>query len=429
MHPLENHVKNKSLIPTDSPVVIALSGGVDSMVLFHVLLKLKHQLIVAHVNHQKRSESSDEMAAIKALCNTHNIPCETLVLDPIDDGNFQHIAREKRRAFFLSVAKKYNSRTVAMAHHLNDQAETLLMRFIKGYRLESLSAMRERATDDGVDVVRPFLDVEKDRLITYAHSRDLLYFDDASNDEDDYTRNRIRNTLMPILRKENPNILKTLQKYTQRFQALEELLAERTEAYISRHHGTYDIKAFLRETDLVRHDVIKTLIEPHKPNPSTAIIDALIDVLKSDDPNITYPLNDTHHVVKAYDAFSIARIESSSAICVRIDKEGTYDLGRHGTYRVTHEKTDHNHTNCMAICYNDKVFPLYFRTRRNGDRIRLASGTKKLKSVFIDRKVPQADRDAALLLANREEVLWIPLLKMSATFPKETHKTLYVYEV
>ncbi len=429
MNTLETHVDSQRVIPKDKPVVLALSGGIDSTVLFHVLKTLGHRLVVAHVNHQQRPESDDEMHAIKRLCASHKVPCDTLVLQDADAGNFQHIARQKRRAFFVSVAKKHGSDTVALAHHLNDQAETLVMRFIKGYRLASLSAMARVSRHDGIRFVRPFLDIPKQQLIDYATEHGLRSFEDSTNTQTHYTRNRVRHQLMPVLLEENPNFLEAAKQHTQRFEALGDLLSERTDAFLSRFHTRYDLSAFLRETSLVRHDIIKTLIEPYKPYPSTDVVEALIDLLTRNDPNATYPLDDDHHFIKAYDVFYIDTTEASPTLNVCVDKEGLVDLGPHGTYLVTQEILDHKHTNYCAICYNEKVFPLYFRTRRNGDRIRLSVGTKKVKSIFIDHKVPRVDRDAVLLLANREEVLWIPFLKMSAKVSRDQQHTLYVYEV
>lgn len=163
---------------------MAVSGGVDSMVLLDMLVKPgKHQLVVAHFDHGIRPDSQKEAELIAAVCKKHNIPFETK-REELGEGASEALARERRYIFLQSVAKKHQARLVT-AHHLDDLVETIAINFIRGTGWRGLSVFES-------EVDRPLIDREKSELILYAKSNGIEWIEDSTNSTDAYLRNRVR---------------------------------------------------------------------------------------------------------------------------------------------------------------------------------------------------------------------------------------------
>ncbi|MDE6407666.1 MAG: tRNA lysidine(34) synthetase TilS [Anaeroplasmataceae bacterium] len=211
---VQKFIKEQNLIPTTNPIICAVSGGVDSVCLLHILHSLNYPLVLAHVNHHKREQSAVEQAAMENLAKEFNIPFE--LLDFYDNGadNFQNSAHDARYTFFKQLAKKYHTTLIATAHHLNDQAETILMRLITGSNLYGYAGISIIQQEKDYSLIRPLLCVSKEEIYTYAKEHNLLYFEDISNSSDDYLRNRIRHHILPLLEKENINYLEKMQEFS-----------------------------------------------------------------------------------------------------------------------------------------------------------------------------------------------------------------------
>lgn len=219
--------------PRPVPVVVGVSGGLDSVCLLHILLHIAPQLQldlhVAHVDHQLRPESASDAAFVADLARAWQVPVVQTALDPAelraDAAGLEAAARTARYAFLcataMNVAGEDQVPIVAVAHHADDQAETLLLRLIQGAGIHGLAAMRPVTTltvtaSDGtsraVRLVRPFLDVRRDDIAAYAQRHDLSWRDDATNRQLDRTRNRLRHTVLPLLAELNPRIVETLTR-------------------------------------------------------------------------------------------------------------------------------------------------------------------------------------------------------------------------
>jgi tRNA(Ile)-lysidine synthetase-like protein len=132
---VKDFIKSESLIEKGETIVVGVSGGIDSMVLLNVLYDLGYKLVIAHVNHNVREESKDELIFVKEYAKSKNIPFESTVLEKIEGKNFQDEARSLRYEFFFEIARKYNATKIATAHHLDDLLETVLMRISRGSNL------------------------------------------------------------------------------------------------------------------------------------------------------------------------------------------------------------------------------------------------------------------------------------------------------
>ena len=208
-------IKNNFNPIINKKVLIACSTGVDSMVLLDMAIKFlgKDNIGIAHVNHKKRLESETEEKYIKKYALKHNIPLYVYHLDTNTTENFQSYARNARYDFFNELSLKHNYEYVLLAHHADDNLETIIMRFLKSSSLKGYAGIEQETIYKNVKVYRPLLETSKDFIINYAQKHKIKYFDDLSNEEFDYHRNRIRHKIIPYLKLENPNLLNAINNY------------------------------------------------------------------------------------------------------------------------------------------------------------------------------------------------------------------------
>ncbi|MFH1831880.1 MAG: tRNA lysidine(34) synthetase TilS [bacterium] len=194
-------LQNPDTIPT---IVLGLSGGPDSVFLFHVLKILHDQnyikLMCAHLDHGWRPESAQDALSCASLCMKHNIPItiaklENLGFKPKFNGSQEDIGRKCRRFLFQKTLKKNNANFIALAHHEQDQQETFFLRLLRGSSLSGLVCMKE--IDDVY--IRPLLSVSKEFMLAWLHENKIAYLQDPSNTSDSYLRNKIRKYVIPAL--------------------------------------------------------------------------------------------------------------------------------------------------------------------------------------------------------------------------------------
>ena len=196
------------MAPAGSRIGVAVSGGADSVVLLHLLLRLTERdqvrLFVLHVNHQLRGEESDrDEEFVRSLAAEHRLPCFTERTQPAP-GNLEQNARDARRAFFFRIKDEQQLTAIALGHTRSDQAETVLYRLLRGAGTAGLAGMRFR-TKDGL--IRPLLEVSRGEVRDWAGSEGIVWREDATNADPDFVRNRLRNEAIPMLAREfNPNL-------------------------------------------------------------------------------------------------------------------------------------------------------------------------------------------------------------------------------
>ena len=218
---VEKTIEKYKLIESGDKVVICVSGGPDSMCLLDLLRKIKGEkkipfsFCVAHMNHGLRQEAEEETNYVEAYCKKYNIPCyvKKVKIDQIaqkEKRGIEETGRKLRYAFFEEVAEKVGANKIAVAHNQNDKAETILMNLLRGagpLGLKGIEIKREGK------YIRPLLEIERVEIEQYCKENELHPKIDKSNFDNHYTRNRIRNELLPYLEKEfNPNIKKSLNR-------------------------------------------------------------------------------------------------------------------------------------------------------------------------------------------------------------------------
>ncbi|MFA7010560.1 MAG: tRNA lysidine(34) synthetase TilS, partial [Bacilli bacterium] len=204
-------LKENNINLNGKKIVLAVSTGIDSMVMLHAFMQLATQLkfviVVAHVNHHKRVQSQLEEGFIKKYCRDNGLTCYIKKLDFSDvSENFQAEARKRRYKFFQEVLEKEDAPYLVLAHHGNDVLETIMMRLLRGSSLSGYAGMKAILPFYNHIIIRPFLKALKEDIEKYQQQNGIIYYEDQSNEEDLYTRNRLRKEIIPALMKEEKNV-------------------------------------------------------------------------------------------------------------------------------------------------------------------------------------------------------------------------------
>ncbi|MCC7197549.1 tRNA lysidine(34) synthetase TilS [Candidatus Peregrinibacteria bacterium] len=234
---LLSNPKSQGCIIKKSTVIIAVSGGPDSVFLLHLVKKLEKklhlQIIAAHINHKLRgSESDADERFVKNLCKKLKIKFETSTLPAIKKGNIEEIARDFRYSFFSKLQKKYKATHILTAHHADDNIETVLMNMTRGSFARGLKGMDFHG---GVhrNVLRPLLHLTKEDILQYLKKHRLAYRIDKSNTDEKYSRNFIRHQIIPLFKKLNPNFAQTFQRNLQLFGEVDNTLSTLSKSWLA----------------------------------------------------------------------------------------------------------------------------------------------------------------------------------------------------
>lgn len=446
--------KNKLITEGDN-ILLGVSGGPDSMVLLYVLRDIqndiKFNLLVAHVNHGIRDKESDgDELYVKDVCKKMNIPIYSTKVNMNEYAkkhklSSEEAGREIRYKFFREKLMKIGGGKIAVAHNKNDQAETLILRFIRGTGIDGLKGMEYKNND----IIRPLLDVSRDEIEKYCKDNNINPRIDKTNKETKYRRNKVRLELIPYIEKNfNTGIIDTLVRTSRIMQTDSDFLNE----YSSNKYKTILVK---EEKDKVILDNEKFL-GLHKGIKARVLrysIEKLFGYLKGiEEKNINdiLDLSSSKNTGKSlYIGNNVrVKINYNELILERITTENKVEF---------REKLDTNSFVCIE-CINTRFaarvinrndyninlkdrFIKYFdydkikgnlliRNRKQGDRfIPLGmKGKKKIKDFFIDEKIPRDKRDKIPLIVDEEDVLWVVGYRISDKY-KITDDTERVLEI
>lgn len=388
----------------NKPIVLALSGGVDSMVLFSLLKKENFKIIIAHVNHHKRKESMIEEEYIKKMQNDSTI---VEVLDYYyEKDNFQADAHHKRYDFFYSLAKKYNASAIITAHHAQDNLETIIINMVKGSNMFGYSGISLETNYKDVLVLRPLLNYTKEEIYDYAKANNIKYFEDSSNQEDDYLRNRIRHHVIPLLLKENPSLYKSIKNYSEQISSAFSYIRMQSIHYFNENNGKIILNSFNNLALIQKKDIINYMFEKNNILSKADKISDILELINNSKPNLKYHLGNNCYFIKAYEECFIEEIKEKEFFYETLNLEDNIFIPNYGNFFFK-DTINSNNKNWIKLSLNE-MFPLTIRNRKNGDKITTGLGHKKLKDFFIDKKIPKDERDKIIIIANeKDEILWV----------------------
>jgi tRNA(Ile)-lysidine synthetase-like protein len=397
--------------------LVAVSGGVDSMVLLH-LVKHLHPIVV-HINHHKREDAYLDHLLVASFCEKENL---TFLLRDIviEKGNFQHQAHALRQSIYLSIAHEYDLNYILTAHHADDQIETILMRILKGSALEFQSGLKSKHVIQNITFYKPLLEVDKDTLYAYAEAHQVLYREDVTNHLNLYTRNSIRNELLPVLKTISSDYKTHLLDFSKFVEDISHTLHSLANPYVK---TLLSRKQLLLLDPMIAQEVIRLWLINHGYTPSKSYVHRIYKELKNKKPNLEILLENQGCVQFSYDELSIKSLHIKNLI-----KEKTIEtkeiFGRKHVSIFYDNKTITTQP-MIEICYNKLIFPLIIRYRLPGDLLSFPYGHKKLKDHLINIKYPKHLRDELLVLEDATKtILYVEHIYVNKTLG-DTH-TLWV---
>jgi tRNA(Ile)-lysidine synthase len=446
---IDRHLKDEQLLRPEDSIVAAVSGGPDSVAMLHILFLLsrewKWRLVVAHVNHGFRIEESEREAEfVQALASSMGLPCEVAEIDvpayAKEEGlNSQAAARQLRYDFLLETASRQGCRAIVTAHHADDQTETVVMRFLRGAGLGGLAGISPVRPLKKMELIRPFLRITKQELLTYCEENGLAYCEDSSNRKRDYVRNRIRLDLIPALTAYNPRLTETIGRMAETLRGEDDFLEREAREAFDRLVTAVEGGCLFSSADFtgvhvaLQRRIVKLILNYLFSDPENADFTAVEQVreaaLRHSGGTTTLHLGENIALVREYDQVKLIRCGSDeggdfAGFDYSWDPESTFvlDVPEAGVrfdcvWGTAAEAAPNGDAACLLIDADLVVFPLHVRNRRAGDRMRIVglNGRKKVKDIFIDDKIPPSLRERLPILTDGAgTVLWIPGIRRSA---------------
>lgn len=389
----------------DDCLALAVSTGIDSMVLLHMLnTTYKHtykRLICLHVNHGLRDESKDEATFIQSYCDEQGIPLYVKALDLsafVDQNkSIQDASRHLRYAWFDEMMHATHSNVLITAHHLDDLKETITYRLYTG-RIGRASMGIEAVQDrDGYMLVRPLLDMSKSAIKQYQREHEVPYFEDESNQSSKYARNYVRNQLLPSIEKRQEFSTQHLIELNQWMNDARDLVKEQAVLFMERVFQTdnqviIDRQAFNKLNRLVKVEILDQLTEQHvKRQFSMKAYREWIHVFEIFDKQSVFSISDDWQFIVAYDKLLLCEDIEFNVNSTFINRDEQYIFGN------------------WLIETKDIASPLFVRTRLSGDRIQYYNRGnkhhKKVNRIMIDNKMNIHERDHCPILLSENEIV------------------------
>lgn len=408
---VKNYIKDKKLNTNNKPIVLAFSYGVDSRVLLEILINLGYKVVLAHVNHGVRAESKcEEIEAIK-LAKELNISIYVKHLN-LDKSNFEDTARKERYKFFKEICDKENTNVLALAHHLDDNLETILLKLTQGSNIYGYSGIHPQVFKNSLEIIRPLMCTTKDEIRAYQMRNSLLYFEDYTNKENIQMRNKIRNNVIPLLKDIDSNILYKTNEYSSILEDAFNHIRGESINYLERHNKEIEISSFKGLDTALRKDIICFLLEEYHINRSNKLINLIDTNLLNNKSNLEITLSNDFFFFKSYNRAFISKKKNQDINEITLDINERKEFGDYIFYFS--KSCPNNVKNYIKLCYNTINLPLSLRTRENGDRIKLPGGSKKVKDLFIDKKIDISLRDKLPLVISNDNIIWIPNVAKSS---------------
>jgi tRNA(Ile)-lysidine synthase len=440
---VEAAMRRHGLLRCDEGLLVAVSGGPDSVALLHLLDGMRRtwnlRLEVAHLQHGMRgAEGMDDARFAAALAQKLGLPFHLKEIDlpamkaEAGKGNLEALARAERYRFFADVVRERKLDKVATAHTQDDQAETVLMWLLRGAGGKGLGGMAplshldagQRDQSEKLTVIRPLIESSKAEILEYLQENGLFFKVDRTNQDPAWLRNWLRLELLPeIRRRTGENVAERLNRLSalmrEENQFLDQLARDRYRAVGGT--GGLDRRMLLREPKALRRRVVRLWIEQvrgHLRGLDFVHVEELLHVAEAKAPQGRVSIPGGWEVVREYDTLTLAKnSRGAHRLCY------SYELPIGNVLRIPEAGVEISAERLVGAggarpaASTEAVFDLQgltgmlvLRNFRPGDRIRPLgmSGRKKVKDLFIDHKVPQSQRAKLPLLAMGQEILWVP---------------------
>ncbi len=466
-------IEKYGMLTRGDRVVVGLSGGPDSVALIYLLHSLREKyglaLHIAHLDHRIRGqESRDDAIFVKGLAERLDLPIIEREIDvpalvKRERLSLEEGARKARYQFFSDAAHDLRARRIAVGHTADDQAETVLMRIVRGSGMEGLGGIAPVSEVDmgstSVVIIRPLIEVWRSDIERYLKEEGLDFREDSSNQDQSFLRNKVRLGLIPYLGKEyNPRIKEVLVRMGEILRDDYDYLSKEVEkvfldiANIRDREVSLEAMRLRRFPQAIQRGVLRKAIEVVRGDLKRITYQNWRDLdslIKSSNGNLSIDLAEGVKVKRAYDKLIFLRSESGLRpvkFSYRLSIPGLTVIPEAGlkieaevfsvphasrltphalTQKSQEERRKMRDARIELFDYDRLRFPIMVRSRMPGDRISPLGmrGTKKVKDLFIDEKVPLAERATIpLVTTGDEEIIWVLGLRISDKY-KVTART------
>lgn len=405
-------------------IALGLSGGVDSIALFHLLVtKYKEsykELVAFHINHGLREQSYEEAEFVENFVKNYNVKFYKKELSMKDLARDSHtseemLARKLRYEAFEEMSSLEGGVKLITAHHKNDQVENILMRLLSGRSMDYNLMIEEKTTIGKLEVYRPLLNVLKPDLEQYAEKNDLKYYVDSTNFDTDYTRNNIRHNIVPLLNDVNAASFDNLINFSSYYQNINtelknKVLEAKNDYVISLEEDKVELdkNKLLKNTKEEIYFLLRDILVNNFCifDVKQKAIFTIIEDLKNRNNNKSYDLKNNLKIISEYNSIYIHKIEKkcyNDKIELIIDE---VDINKVYTFHQSNFLITTTN-NSSEVGFNKEDLPLIVTTKRDGDRIQRGKVSKKLSRLFIDEKIPKELRDKLPVIRNKDGVLGV----------------------
>jgi len=415
-----NHLKKNFPSISVSKLIIAVSGGVDSVVLFHLCLKLKLNFVVAHCNFKLREKESDlDESFVRDLAIKHNIKFyiksfNTKELSENDNKSIQMVARELRYSWFQELSKELNINHIHTAHHLDDSLETFLINLSRGSGIDGLLGI-PKVNDT---VFRPLLIFTKDKILSYAKENKISWREDSSNKKQDYLRNKIRLEVLPKLKNINPSLLESFSKSIDKLQQSKSIIKDKIDDFTKDVSFKKNEKVYFKINKIKQVSNIEAYLYELLKKYNFTQWNDIRDLLDSQSGKQI--VSKSHKLLKDREYLILAEnseVENKPLLINKSSKEITISIGK-----IKLSKSEKIFKEDLDAIYLDSAkldFPLRVRNLLSGDYFYPfgMNGKKKVSKYLKDQKISVFDKDKVLILeTSKNKIIWVIGMRLDDRF-------------
>lgn len=452
----KNFIIKNNLLKNSNKLLLAVSGGPDSLAMLNLFYKFRKEfnlnLAAAHLNHMFRKEAEAEANFVKSFAKKKKIKffCKKVNVPQIiknESISAEAAARKVRFSFFKEIMNQYDFDLLALAHHRDDQAETVLLNLFRGSGLQGLSGIQPVAEIQGLKIIHPMLELSKKEILNYCQNNNLEPCLDSSNKKNIYSRNIIRNKIFPIVEnKINRNAKKVIARSSKLIAAENNFLQNLAQKEFNKiaikendNKIIIDFNNFKKLNQVLQRRICRYIYQQLNDDLDDLYFDHILEIEK---------LIKNNQTGRGVDIASGIRVEISYSDLVFMKK----DLSEKNIYQklkleknkkikiddkrsLEIEIIDHKNFSFVedikqaAFDYEKLNLPLFIRSRKPGDKIKPLgmNGHKKIKDILIDQKVPKYEREQQPLIVDTEDnIIWLVPYKISDDYKinKKTNKVL-----
>lgn len=431
---------NRLKITRDQLIIIALSGGADSVALLHMFHQAGYKCVAAHCNFHLRNEESDrDERFVSDLCESLGVDLKIVHFKTEEYARLNKIsiemaARELRYNWFEEIRELYKASFIAVAHHADDQIETCFLNLLRGTGIRGFTGMKEI----NGHILRPLLSIYRSELEEWLDQSDYKYINDSSNFTLDYKRNKIRHQLMPLLEDIQPNAKKTILRSIHNITEAEKIYDQaldkvKNDIIIEKSSGSLRIDLTLLHDEQSIKTILFDIMSPYNFNRTT--IEQLIKSLDNSQSGLMF-YSTTHRLITDRETLLIHSLDVDSAKMTEFfiqdrDSQITTPVCLHIQQVPYNELTEIEKTKQIAYFDFDKLsFPLVLRKWKKGDKMKPfgMKGSRKISDIFSDLKYDIYRKENSWLLCNGDDIIWLIGEKTHDSY-KVTNQTKTVYRI